>query len=212
MTKSLPVVGSVLGEQVAGVQRLLDHHRDELRSQALDGAALEEIGRLLLVRLQTFSNRANLKKLPEMMFQMLCGHECFYSHETWTVFCKKLVCLAFKAQRRVEARSKKLPQPADDEFLACDWVDVDEEGLRESDAEQGVTMRAFADPCALVAEAPAEAAGVSRPSRHEDSEQTTTDQEQTAAAVEDVQDGSLGWWCLGAGAIVVGAAAALRPQ
>ena len=49
-----------------------------------------EVGRKLLIRLETSANRATLKKLPEIVFQMLYGHECYMSHGTWTVFCKKL--------------------------------------------------------------------------------------------------------------------------
>ena len=64
-TKGGPTVGSILGEQVAGVEGLLQSHTKQTPED------LEELGRLLLVRLQTAANRAMLKKLPEMIFQML---------------------------------------------------------------------------------------------------------------------------------------------
>ena len=54
-------------------------------------------GRRTLIRLETSANRATLQKLSMMMFQLLFGHECYASHGTWTVFCKVLVRLAYKA-------------------------------------------------------------------------------------------------------------------
>ena len=58
--------------------------------------------RRTVIKLTTSSHRALLKKLPEMTFQMMYGHDCYRSHETWTVFCKGIVALAFQASRAVK--------------------------------------------------------------------------------------------------------------
>ena len=57
--------------------------------------------RRTVIKLTTSSHRALLKKLPEMMFQMQYGHECYMSHDTWTLFCKGIVALAFQASDAV---------------------------------------------------------------------------------------------------------------
>ncbi len=145
-TKSLPVFSSVLDEQVLGVDRLLQTRSQRLGGGAPSAEELEELGRLLLVRLQTSSNRAMIKKLPEMVFQMLYRHECFMSHGTWTVFCKKLVCLAFKAQVRAQRRARGLEQrPDDQEPFDYEFLGVEEEALAASDEEPGATMYAVVD-------------------------------------------------------------------
>ena len=61
---------------------------------------LVDRGRQLLIRLQTSANRTIVKKLTEMDFQMLFNHECFLSHRTWTIFCKKPVAFAYRAKER----------------------------------------------------------------------------------------------------------------
>ena len=57
--------------------------------------------RRTVIKLTTSSHRALLKKLPEMMFQMQYGHECYMSHDTWTLFCKGIVALAYQASDAV---------------------------------------------------------------------------------------------------------------
>ena len=75
-------MGDLLPEMAVGVARLL--------SESPAGADTQEssadMGRRMLIRLETSSNRASLKKLPEMIFLMLQNHECYQSHATWTVF------------------------------------------------------------------------------------------------------------------------------
>ena len=63
-----------------------------------------ERGRRLLIRLQTSSNKTSVKKLTEMMFQLLYGHECYLSHRTWTLFCKRPVNLAYLGLERRRRR------------------------------------------------------------------------------------------------------------
>ncbi len=61
-------------------------------------------GRRLLIRLETSSNRATMKKLPEMLFQMMFAHECFMSHETWTLYCGYPIYVATRAQERLRRK------------------------------------------------------------------------------------------------------------
>ena len=65
------------------------------------------------------------------------------SHDTWTVFCKKMIYLAYQAQERVRARHQDREEPGDDHRLEMDWVTVDDDdGIGEDDVEQGATMYA----------------------------------------------------------------------
>ena len=65
-------------------------------------AAVIESARRTVIRLTTSANKALLKKLPEMVFQMQFGHDCYCSHDTWTVFTKGLVALAYQASKAVK--------------------------------------------------------------------------------------------------------------
>ena len=150
-TKSNPIVGDILGEQAVGVERFQLERRARKAKRKGTGhdegdesvdEELLEVGRRLLVRLETSSNRATLKKLPEMMFQMLYGHECYMSHSTWTVFCKKLVWLGFKAQRRQQLLFTGEDPECEDELFEPEFPAHDEEGMQESDVEEGATMHA----------------------------------------------------------------------
>ena len=100
-TKANPMVGQELAEQFVGVERLRkEEERDGFRGPGhgrLSVSELQESGRRTLIRLQTAANRAALKKLPEMVFQMLFQHECYQSHKPWTIFCKGLMWHAFGA-------------------------------------------------------------------------------------------------------------------
>ena len=79
-----------------------------------------------------------------MMFQMLFGHECYMSHDTRTIFCKKLVWLAYKAQERMKRRlqGEKEAEAEDEEanLFEPEWMDDDGEALQESDVEDGAVM------------------------------------------------------------------------
>ena len=104
-TKDNPLVAGVLPDQAIGVERLRrseEEDRKRLRTRREWADFLLDAGRKTLIRLQTAANRASVKKLPEMVFQMYFGHECYMSHQTWTIFCKSLVWSAFKASRRRE--------------------------------------------------------------------------------------------------------------
>ncbi len=79
-----------------------------------------EDGRLTLIRLDTSSNRATLKMLSEMMFQFFCGHECYMPHKTWTVFCKVLAHLAYKASRRAQLRARGVKE-REGAFVEPQW-------------------------------------------------------------------------------------------
>ena len=72
----------------------------------VDRAALVERGRLAIVRLETSANRSVLKKLLEMMFHLLYGHECFKSHRTWTIFMAYPILLARQAQEVARRRAR----------------------------------------------------------------------------------------------------------
>ena len=78
MTKMGEVVGDLFSEQAIGVGRL---RRDvDGEGGANTEEELHDVGRRMLIRLETNSNRASLKKLSEMVFQMLKQHECYQSH------------------------------------------------------------------------------------------------------------------------------------
>ena len=75
---------------------------------------------------------------------MLFGHECYMSHDTRTIFCKKLVWLAYKAQERMKRRlqGEKEAEAEDEEanLFEPEWMDDDGEALQESDVEDGAVM------------------------------------------------------------------------
>ena len=85
-TKSSPMIGSELSDQCVGVERL---RKEEIRDGVQKSSAkhLIEAVRKALIRLQTAANRAALKTLLAMAFQMLFEHECYQSHRPWTFFC-----------------------------------------------------------------------------------------------------------------------------
>ena len=68
------------------------------RWAALTSDEKVEEGRKTLIRIATMSNRTILKKLPEMMFQLKYGHECYRSHQTWTMFCKYPIRMLYEGQ------------------------------------------------------------------------------------------------------------------
>ena len=83
-TKFSEAVGDLLPELAVGIRRL---EQDEAeanagRRAARDMDGLVDLGWRTLIRLETSPNRAARKTLPEMMFQMLFGHESHQSHET----------------------------------------------------------------------------------------------------------------------------------
>ena len=83
---------------------------------------LLEAGRQTLIRLETSANRAALKKLSEMMFQLNFGHECYMSHEPWTLFCKYPVSLGFRASERVRRGARgEAPDKSEDEHVEFQW-------------------------------------------------------------------------------------------
>ena len=89
--------------------------------------------RRTVIKLTTSSHRALLKKLPEMMFQMQYGHECYMSHDTWTLYCKGIVALAFRASNAVQKKKDDFwddPRAAD--------IEVDQPAVGEdADGEGG---------------------------------------------------------------------------
>jgi ASC-1-like (ASCH) protein len=105
-TKSNPMMGNELSEQCVGVERL---RKEEVRDGVKKSTMFElmEAGRKTLIRLQTAANRAALKKLPEMVFQMLFRHECYQSHRPWTIFCRGLMWEAFCASEWQKKASER---------------------------------------------------------------------------------------------------------
>ena len=104
-TKDHPGVKAVLPEQAVGVERLRLSEEDaqvRARTPAEWSEFHIEAGRKTMIRLQTAANRAQVKKLSEMVFQMYFGHECYMSHRPWTLFCKSLVKCGFRAAKRRE--------------------------------------------------------------------------------------------------------------
>ena len=90
-TKDHPDVNSVLPEQAVGVERLrLSEEDAEVRARSPTEWSVFQIeaGRKTMIRLQTATNRAQVKKLSEMVFQMYFGHECYMSHQSWTFFAR----------------------------------------------------------------------------------------------------------------------------
>merc|ERR1712086_993834 len=77
------------------------------------GGSLDS-ARRTVIKLTTSSHRALLKKLPEMMFQMQYGHECCCSHDTWTLYCKGIVALAYQASSAVNEENDFWTDPRAD--------------------------------------------------------------------------------------------------
>ncbi len=109
-TKGGPLASDVgvLQQQMLGIR----HLREEQEAESTEDRAARlgtsgrweqvvDSARKTLIRLTTSANKALLKKLPEMAFQMLFGHDCYCSHSTWTIFCKGIVALAFQASTAV---------------------------------------------------------------------------------------------------------------
>jgi len=108
-TKSNPMMGNELSEQCVGVERL---RKEEIRDgvRKFSTKELIEAGRKTLIRLQTSANRAALKKLPEMVFQMLFKHECYQSHQPWTIFCRGVMWDAFCASHWQKLATRRMQQ------------------------------------------------------------------------------------------------------
>jgi hypothetical protein len=140
-TKGGPVIGDVLGEQARGIEGL---RRDEDATKLLEGGevagaprgdAVLESARRTAIRMSTSANRALLKKLPEMVFQMRYGHECYESHKTWTLFCKGPVALALTAAHAVRTNRSDIWEDA-----ACV---VEEDAPGDADDEEPGVMDAI---------------------------------------------------------------------
>ena len=136
-TKGGPIVGDLLHEEAVGVERRRAEDADLLKREGKT-LPLPERARLTEIRLSTSANRAMLKKLPEMAFQMLYDHECYQSHETWTIFCKGAVALAFKAKHAIRVGKRSWEDVDDDDVEVDAPGDADEE-------EEGDVMDAQRD-------------------------------------------------------------------
>ena len=128
-TKGGPLASDigVLQQQRAGLYHLREEQEAELPEEraarlgtSSRWAQVLDSARRTLIRLSASANRALLKKLPEMAFQLQFGHDCYCSHATWTIFCKGIVALAFQASSAV--RTSK----------GDDW---DDEAARDIEAE-----------------------------------------------------------------------------
>ena len=109
-TKGGPLASDigVLQQQRAGLYHLREEQEAELPEEraarlgtSSRWAQVLDSARRTLIRLTTSANRALLKKLPEMAFQLQFGHDCYCSRATWTIFCKGIVALAFQASSAV---------------------------------------------------------------------------------------------------------------
>ena len=130
ITKDNPIVTDVLPEQALGIERLRLQDAEASTIASASGFAVQrdpaiERGRRTVIRLQTSSNRETLKKLPEMCLQRFFGHECYSSHESWTLFCKVLVRLAYTASKDRQSQARGV------EFTEGD--DVEPEFLGEEE-------------------------------------------------------------------------------
>ena len=155
-TKAGPVAGEfgVLSAQSSGLaflrlQQKAEREAEEAEREAADGdveapgapapvrrtvwGEVLHSARRTVIKLSTSSHRALLKKLPEMMFQMQYGHECYMSHDTWTLYCKGIVALAFRASHAVQNKKDDFwndPRAAD--------IEVDQPAVGEvPDGEGG---------------------------------------------------------------------------
>ena len=109
-TKTNPMFGHECLEQLADLGPLV---KEEVRqgvckadgSRPWSVAQLQESSWKTLIRLQTAAHRTALKKRPEMVLQMLYGHECYQSQGLWTLFCKVRYYAAALLETR---RTKKM--------------------------------------------------------------------------------------------------------
>ena len=92
-----------------------------------------------------------------MVFQMYFGHECYMSHDTWTIYCKRLVKHWFQAAKRREllgpdlswaeldqsqrTRILKEEAEAEPDFKS---VEADEAGGLDLSATERATLRVAA--------------------------------------------------------------------
>ena len=143
-TKHLPTLGEEMPQQAAGLERI---RREEGREAgaSLSAELLKESGRKTLIRLQTSANRVSLKKLPEMVFAMLNRHECYASHQSWTLYCKGLVWSGFGVshfQRLREADSAARGGENDLDLLrkayavSPEYSRADEDDEHDNEAEE----------------------------------------------------------------------------
>jgi hypothetical protein len=106
-------------------------------ARRLSRGQLVERGRKMMIRLETSANRSTIKKLPEMLFQLLFGHECFRSHETWTLYCGYPIYLGSRAQERLR---RKLRNENPDDLDAAGVF----QPVYDEDADDGGQSRAMA--------------------------------------------------------------------
>jgi hypothetical protein len=136
-TKANPSMGGELPEQAIGIEKLRGDE-EEIRKEAQKGgreameAFVRESCRRTLIRLETAANRTTLKKASEMASQLVFGHECYKSHDTWTVFCKCLVWVAYRASRRTQELKRghlrgQVEREGYDDDLEPDWPGIDAE-------------------------------------------------------------------------------------
>ena len=140
-TKAGPSVGAELPEQAVGIERLRESEKEGREQAQSEGRLVEflaDAGRRTLIRLQTAANRTSLKKLPEMVFQMIFQHECYMSHQTWTIFCRALVWLGHRASRRRQLEANRSGDlQAMESDIEPDFMDIEgDEGDREREPEE----------------------------------------------------------------------------
>lgn len=174
MTKWSERVGAVLPEIASGVASLravegIDRANSDangvedsyaLKKEARRGSVLStdelvDRGRQTLIRIETSANRATLKKLSEMMFQVLFDHECYKTHSTWTLFCKYPMMLAFRSQESRRRALLGLPNSdLDDAGLFQPLFNGGGSGDEECDAQPDETAMLRATLSPVPAEAP----------------------------------------------------------
>ena len=105
-----------------------------------------------MIRLETSANKAQVKKLPEMMYQILYGHECFMSHSTTTLHCGFPFRAFTRAQENVRRKLKnEAPLKDDDEFQYAYNETVEDELPRDVGADDVVPLTTRSNFDALVA-------------------------------------------------------------
>ena len=126
------------------------HKRLSFKSKPKTWKETTERGRLLLIKLQTSANRTIVKKLTEMHFQLLHGHECYPSHNTWTLYTKRPVSMAWKVLERRRRKRRGEDYYNLDDYLPPSGRGGDDEGADDGNAQNGGVeeqgmLRSFVD-------------------------------------------------------------------
>ena len=104
---TLEFVGEVPADPCQTSKETFDAYEHKRYRGAWKRLSLDEQvdrGRRLITRIQTSANKTHVKKLTEICFFLIYGHECYASHRTWTLYLRRPYSLIDRAKERRRRR------------------------------------------------------------------------------------------------------------